>query len=69
MLKFFIKGFDPVAEASKAMEHFGAYEGQPVMCKGIQGHVWHYVYTNGTVRKPAEIEAYLFRGKTFDVTK
>lgn len=55
-----ILGFDPVLETVEALRGNQPI-GAPVISIGESGHVWLYIFMGDDVRKPNDLEGYLFR--------
>lgn len=65
MLRMTIKGHNPLAEVTYECVGYGCYEGQAIEAKGSgnHAHVWRFIWTSKGLRKPTELESYLFRSK------
>ena len=63
MIRMTIEGHDPVKEVTEIAVHYGCYNGQAIIAKGNgqYKHEWRYIWTDKGVRKPNELETYLFR--------
>ncbi|WP_461533449.1 hypothetical protein [Sinomicrobium sp.] len=60
-----IEGHNPIKEVTEIAAHYGCYNGQAIEAKGNgqYSHVWRYIWTDKGLRKPTELESYLFKGK------
>lgn len=61
-VKMYIKGFSPLDEIMEQLIHAGWPVGTPLWVKGDTGHVWFFIVTKNGIRKPTDLESYLFRG-------
>lgn len=54
-----IEGFDPLEEIKEPLNHYGPYPGEAF--KAVKGLMeWWFIWTGNEVRRPTELEQYLF---------
>ena len=56
-----IAGFSPVCEVLEILKDSGIPKGTPIKAYATGMGYWHYIWIGNDVRKPIELENYLFR--------